>query len=179
MGRDAGWIACYAGIAGGADIILVPEKPYDINEVCNLLKKRHKGGKSFSIVVVSEGAVAKKKEKITGGKALKDKKLDSFGHPSLGGIGNLLAKKIEKKTGFETRSTILGHIQRGGSPTAYDRVLATRFGVFAAELVQEGKWGYMAALKGNDIIAVKLKEATNELKTIDLKILEVASTFFG
>jgi len=110
---------------------------------------------------------------------LQDQKLDSFGHVRLGGVGNFLAEEIEKRTGFETRSTVLGHIQRGGSPTANDRVLSTRFGVFAAELVNEGKWGYMAALKGNEIVAVKLEDATGELKTVDLKLLDVAATFFG
>ena len=180
MGRHAGWIAVYAGMAGGADIILVPEVPYDIDEVCALLKKRHEGGKSFSIVVASEGAVAKKKDNgKEGDMILQDQKLDSFGHVRLGGVGNLLADEIEKITGYETRSTVLGHIQRGGSPTAYDRVLATRFGVYAAELVQEGKWGYMTALKGNEIVAVKLEEATSQLKTVDLRLLDVAATFFG
>ena len=179
MGRHAGWIALYAGIAGGADIILVPEQPYDINEVCSLLRKRHEGGKSFSIVVASEGAVAKKSEGDTGDMLLQDQKLDSFGHVRLGGIGNYLAEQIEKITGYETRSTVLGHIQRGGSPTAFDRVLGTRLGVFAAELVQQKKWGYMAALRGTEIVAVKLEEATGELKTIDLKLLDVAKTFFG
>jgi ATP-dependent phosphofructokinase / diphosphate-dependent phosphofructokinase len=180
MGRHAGWIAVYAGMAGGADIILVPEVPYDIDEVCALIKKRHEGGKSFSIVVASEGAVAKKKETgKEGDMVLQDQKLDSFGHVRLGGIGNLLADEIEKRTGYETRATVLGHIQRGGSPTAYDRVLGTRFGYFAAELVNEGKWGNMTALKGNDIVAVKLEEATSELKTVDLRLLDVAATFFG
>jgi 6-phosphofructokinase 1 len=180
MGRHAGWIAVYAGMAGGADIILVPEVPYDIDEVCNLIKKRHEGGKSFSIVVTSEGAVAKKTSSgKEGDMILQDQKLDSFGHVRLGGVGNFLAEEIEKRTGFETRSTVLGHIQRGGSPTANDRVLSTRFGVFAAELVNEGKWGYMAALKGNEIVAVKLEDATGELKTVDLKLLDVAATFFG
>jgi phosphofructokinase-like protein len=179
MGRHAGWIAVYAGMAGGADIILVPEVPYDIDEVCALIKQRHENGKSFSIVVASEGAVEKKKASADADMILQDQKLDSFGHVRLGGIGTYLAEQIEKKTGYETRSTVLGHIQRGGSPTASDRVLSTRFGVFAAELVNEGKWGYMAALKGNDIVAVKLEDATGELKTVDLRLLDVASTFFG
>ena len=147
-----------------------------MDEVCAILKKRHEGGKSFSIVVASEGAMEKRKENEM---LLQDQKLDSFGHVRLGGIGTYLADEIEKRTGYETRSTVLGHIQRGGSPTAYDRVLGTRLGVFAAELVQEGKWGYMAALKGTDIVAVKLEEAVGELKTIDMKLLDVAATFFG
>ncbi len=178
MGRHAGWIAAYSGIAGGADIILVPEIPYDINEVCEILHKRHETGKSFSIVVASEGAVAKKKE----GEAemiLQDQKLDSFGHVRLGGIGNFLAEQIEEITGYETRSTVLGHIQRGGTPTAFDRVLGTRLGFCAAELVEDGKWGYMAALKGTSVVGVELAKATGELKTIDLQLMEVANTFFG
>ena len=180
MGRHAGWIAVYAGMAGGADIILVPEINYDINEVCKLIKQRHEGGKSFSIVVASEGAVAKKTEGTKDADMiLQDQKLDSFGHVRLGGIGQMLAEQIEKITGYETRSTVLGHIQRGGSPSAFDRVLGTRFGVFAAELVNSGQWGKMAALKGNDIVAVSLAEATGVLKTVDLKLFDVASTFFG
>ena len=176
MGRHAGWIALYSGMAGGADIILVPEQKYDLAEVCATLRKRHEGGKSFSIVVASEGAIEKKNESEM---LLQDQKLDSFGHVRLGGIANYLAEQIEERTGYETRSTVLGHIQRGGSPTAFDRVLGTRLGVFAAELVEEKKWGYMAALKGTDIVSVKLDEATGELKTIDMKLLDVASTFFG
>jgi ATP-dependent phosphofructokinase / diphosphate-dependent phosphofructokinase len=181
MGRHAGWIAVYAGMAGGADIILVPEKPFKMDEVCDLLKKRHEGGKSFSIVVASEGAKLHSDETSDkdGSFILSSIKTDAFGHVRLGGIGNILAEEIEKRTGYETRSTVLGHLQRGGSPSAYDRVLATRFGVFAAELVEQGKWGYMAALKGNDIVAAKLEDAIGELKTIDLKLMDVASTFFG
>lgn len=178
MGRHAGWIALYSGIAGGADIILIPEIPYDLDEVCQTLIKRHEGGKSFSIVVASEGAIEKKKE----GEAemiTSTQELDSFGHVRLGGIGQILAEKIEKKTGFETRYTVLGHIQRGGSPTAYDRVLATRFGVKAADLVHEGKWGQMSALQGNDVIGVNLEDAVGELKTVDVELYKVAETFFG
>jgi ATP-dependent phosphofructokinase / diphosphate-dependent phosphofructokinase len=176
MGRHAGWIALHSGMAGGADMILVPEIQYDMDEVCALLKQRHEGGKSFSIVVASEGAIEKKKE---GEMVLLDQKLDSFGHVRLGGIATYLADAIERKTGYETRSVVLGHLQRGGSPTAFDRVLGTRLGVFAAELVQDGKWGNMAALKGTDIVAVKLEEATGELKTVDAKLYDVAATFFG
>ncbi|MDF1611517.1 6-phosphofructokinase [Stygiobacter electus] len=181
MGRHAGWIAAYAGIAGGADIILVPEKPFHIDEVCDIIKKRHEGGKSFSIVVASEGAklMTDDNSDQDGSFILSSMKTDAFGHVKLGGIGNVLAEEIEKRTGYETRSTTLGHIQRGGTPTAFDRVLGTRFGVFAAELVEQGKWGYMAALKGNEIVAVKLEEAVGQLKTIDLKLMDVASTFFG
>jgi 6-phosphofructokinase 1 len=181
MGRHAGWIAAYAGMAGGADIILVPEKPFRIEEVCEIIKKRHEGGKSFSIVVASEGAklMTDDESDKDGSFILSSMKTDAFGHVKLGGIGNVLAEEIEKRTGFETRATILGHIQRGGSPTAFDRVLGTRFGVFAAELVEQGKWGYMAALKGTEIVAVRLEEAVGQLKTIDLNLMDVASTFFG
>ncbi len=181
MGRHAGWIAVYSGIAGGADIILIPEKPFDIEEVSAVLKKRHSEGRSFSIVVVSEGAKLMTEEKTDkdGSFILSSMKTDAFGHVRLGGIGNVLAEEIEKRTGFETRSTVLGHIQRGGSPTAFDRVLGTRFGIFAAELVEKGEWGKMAALKGTEIVAVSLEEAVGQLKTVDLNLFNVASTFFG
>lgn len=177
MGRHAGWIALHSGIAGGADIILIPEVPYDIDEVCKTLVARHDGGKSFSIVCASEGAVPK--QKGDEGMVTSTQELDSFGHVRLGGIGQLLAEEIEKRTGFETRSTVLGHIQRGGSPTAYDRYLATRFGVKAADLVHEGKWGQMAALKGNDIVGVELADAVGTLKTVDVDLYNIAETFFG
>jgi len=180
MGRHAGWIAVYSGMAGGADIILIPEKPFDINEVCETLKKRHARGKDFSIVVASEGAIFKKDEtKPSDGVVVSSEKIDSFGHVQLGGIGNILAEEIEKRTGFETRATVLGYLQRGGSPSAYDRVLGTRLGVFAAELVDQGQWGKMAAIQGTDIVAVSLEEAVGKLKTVDMKLYEVASTFFG
>lgn len=180
MGRHAGWIATYAGLAGGADMILIPEKPFNLNEVTDVIKARHARGKSFSIVVVSEGA---KVQTVDGEEdsslVLSSTEKDSFGHVRLGGIGNVLAEEIERRTGFETRATILGHIQRGGTPTAFDRVLGTRFGVFAAELVHNGNFGKMAALRGNEIVAVDLSEATGELKTVDMKLFEVAGTFFG
>ncbi|MFA7289175.1 MAG: ATP-dependent 6-phosphofructokinase [Melioribacteraceae bacterium] len=181
MGRHAGWIAVHSGIAGGADIILIPEKPFNFDEVVDVLKQRHSRGKSFSIVVVSEGAKLQTEEESDkdGSFVLTSMKKDSFGHVRLGGIGNILAEEIEKRTGFETRATILGHIQRGGSPTAYDRVLATRFGVFAVELLVEEKYGYMAALQGSEIVAASLAEAVGKLKTVDLKLFDVASTFFG
>ncbi len=178
MGRHAGWIALHSGMAGGADVILIPEKPFRISEVCDLLKKRHSRGKNFSIVVVAEGAHLEK-ESQDSNLVLQSQELDSFGHVRLGGIGNFLANEIERNTGFETRATVLGHIQRGGSPTAFDRVLGTRFGVFAAELVNNKQFGMMAALKGNDIVAVQLEDATGELKTVDPELLEVAATFFG
>ncbi|MFA8343276.1 MAG: 6-phosphofructokinase [Rhodothermaceae bacterium] len=178
MGRHAGWIAVHAGMAGGADVILIPEKPFDMQEVAETIKKRHSRGKDFSIVVVAEGA---KMKTVKGDQSdiIKDQKLDSFGHVTLGGIGEIVADEIEKRTGFETRATVLGHIQRGGSPTAFDRVLGTRFGFKAAELVLSGDFGKMAALKGKDIEAVSLKEATGELKTVDVELYKVAETFFG
>lgn len=174
MGRHAGWIATYAGIAGGADFILVPEIPIDIEEICESITKRHKRGKNFSIVVVAEGAFFKDENF-----ALQEKKLDEFGHIRLGGIGHYLGEIIEKKTGYETRVTVLGHIQRGGSPSAFDRVLGTRFGVKAYELIKMGKFGRMASLAGNQVIDVSLEEATAELKTVDLKLYGIAKIFFG
>jgi len=174
MGRHAGWIATEAGIAGGADVILIPEEAIDINQVCSLLKKRHARNKTFSIVVVAEGAQFKSKDLVT-----QEKKLDSFGHVRLGGIGESLAGEIEKKTGFETRVSVLGHIQRGGSPTAFDRILGTRFGVKALELVKSEKFGRMVALSGNKIVDVSLREAVKELKTVDPDLYEIAKVFFG
>ena len=174
MGRHAGWIALEAGIAGGADVVLIPEFPIDIEEVCDLIKKRHQRGKTFSIVVVSEGARFKEATMV-----LQEQKLDEFGHVRLGGIGEILAKEIEKRTGYETRVSVLGHIQRGGSPTAFDRVLGTRFGVKAIELVKEKKFGQMVSLSGNKIISVPLEKATGTLKTVDPEYYEIARVFFG
>jgi ATP-dependent phosphofructokinase / diphosphate-dependent phosphofructokinase len=181
MGRHAGWIALYSGLSGGADVILIPEKPFDLDEVCNLIKKRHSRGKSFSIIVVSEGAKVDTEKEVDkdGSFVVQDLKKDAFGHVRLGGIGNILASEIEKRTGFETRATILGHIQRGGSPTAADRVLGSRYGVFAYDLAKQGKWGKMAALRGNEIVEADLKDATKELKTVDLELYKVAEVFFG
>ena len=174
MGRHAGWIALAAGIAGGADVILIPEKPIDMNEVCEVIKKRHARGKTFSIVVVAEGAQFKDKSFVT-----QEEKLDSFGHVRLGGIGEILGAQIEKITGYETRVSVLGHIQRGGSPTAFDRVLGTRFGVHAVELVINKKFGMMVALAGNKIVDVKLEDAVGTLKTVDDEMYEIAKVFFG
>ncbi len=174
MGRHAGWIALEAGIAGGADVILIPEIPIDIEEVCSILKKRHGRGKLFSIVVVAEGAQFKE-----GGMVLQEQKLDSFGHVRLGGIGDALGAEIEKRTGFETRVSVLGHIQRGGSPTAFDRVLGTRFGVKAVELVLNKKFGRMVALSGIKIIDVPLEDAVKALKTADMELYDIAKVFFG
>lgn len=174
MGRHAGWIATYAGIAGGADYILIPEKPIDSQEVCESIRKRHSRGKNFSIVVVAEGAFFKEENAC-----LQEQKLDEFGHVRLGGIGHTLGKIIEDTTGYETRVTVLGHIQRGGSPSAFDRVLGTRFGVKAYDLVKAGDFGKMVSLRGNKIVAVPLKDATEELKTVDLQLYEIAKIFFG
>jgi 6-phosphofructokinase 1 len=174
MGRHAGWIALEAGIAGGADVILIPEVPIDIEEVCAILKKRHERGKLFSIVVVAEGAEFKEI-----GAVLQEKKLDAFGHVRLGGIGEELAKLIEEKTGYETRVSVLGHIQRGGSPTAFDRVLGTRLGVKAVELILNKKFGKMVALQGIKIVDVPLEDAVKALKTVDMELYDIAKVFFG
>lgn len=174
MGRHAGWIALEAGIAGGADVILIPEIPIDLDEVCNVIKKRHARGKTFSIVVVSEGAQFKDGSMVT-----QEKKLDAFGHVRLGGIGEELAAQIEKKTGYETRVSVLGHIQRGGSPTAFDRVLGTRLGVKAVELIKNKEFGKMVALAGIKIIDVPLEEAVKALKTVDMELYDIAKVFFG
>jgi 6-phosphofructokinase 1 len=175
MGRNAGWIATCAGIAGGADEILIPEKPFDLKIVCKNLKARYNSGKTFSIVVVSEGAKPKTVDKLA---TLSNEK-DDFGHVRLGGIGNYLGQEIEKRLGVETRVTVLGHVQRGGTPTAYDRVLATRFGIAAVELLKEERYGKMVALKGNKIIPVDLEEAVSKLKTVDMQLYDIAKVFFG
>ncbi|MEK7854016.1 MAG: ATP-dependent 6-phosphofructokinase [candidate division NC10 bacterium] len=175
MGRHAGWIATVAGIAGGADCILVPEVPFDIEEVCELVQKRKARGKDFSIVVVAEGA----KPKGSGVQVTSTDKVDAFGHIRLGGIGTVVSEEIEKRTGIETRVTILGHIQRGGSPTPFDRVLATRFGIKAVEMVLAGDFGKMVALQGNRIVAVPLADAVRRLKTLDMGLYEIARVFFG
>jgi 6-phosphofructokinase 1 len=163
-----------SGIAGGADVILIPELPIDIEEVCDLLKKRHNRGKTFSIVVVAEGAQFK-----AGTMVLQEEKLDEFGHVRLGGIGENLAKEIEKRTGFETRVSVLGHLQRGGTPTAFDRILGTRFGVKAVELVQRKKFARMVALTGNKVTDVPLEDVVKALKTVDMELYEIAKVFFG
>ncbi|MBI1911927.1 MAG: 6-phosphofructokinase [Deltaproteobacteria bacterium] len=175
MGRHAGWIAVYGGMAGGADVILIPEKPFDIEEVCGYIKKRRNEGKYFSLVVAAEGAYPKE----TAGMITKDKELDAFGHVKLGGVGEFLATEIEKRTGLESRFVVLGHLQRGGTPTAYDRVLATRFGVRAIELVHENNFGRMVALQGNKIVDISLEEATSKLKTVDMEMFRTAQIFFG
>ncbi len=179
MGRNTGWIAVMSGIAGGADVILIPEQPITVEDACAELKRRHERGKDFSIVVVSEGyeltyASGEKRQVAEEGPAT-----DQFGHVRFGGVGDQLAREIEERTGFETRVTVLGHVQRGGSPTPRDRVLATRYGLKAADLVHEEKWGSMAALQGDSIVEVPLADAVAELKTVPPQWYEVAKAFFG
>ena len=179
MGRHAGWIAVMSGIAGGADVILIPEQRMTVEAACEELRRRHARGKSFSIVVVSEGyelAYESGESKLVGDAP---PATDQFGHVRLGGVGEILGREIEQRTGFETRVTVLGHVQRGGSPTPRDRILATRFGLKAAELAHAGHFGQMAALRGDDIVAVSLEEATRQLKTVTPEWYAVAQAFFG
>jgi phosphofructokinase-like protein len=175
MGRHAGWIATYAGMAGGADVILVPERPFDIEEVCDRVRNRHTHGRTFSIVVVAEGATPKDGQIQTefGGAT------DAFGHERLGGIAVELEREIERRTGYESRMTILGHVQRGGTPLAYDRVLGTRFGVAAVDAAHAGDFGKMVALRGTEIELVPLDEALAEPKLLDPRLFETAEVFFG
>lgn len=177
MGRHAGWIAVHSGMAGGADVILIPEMPFDLDDVSEAISSRHARGKSFSIVVVAEGASLDSKNVEVLVKQTEN--LDEFGHVRLGGIGHFLAKEIEGRTGFETRVTVLGHVQRGGSPTAHDRILATLFGVKAHDLVREGRFGMMAAMVNGRISEVTLEEAVKELKTVDMDLFQIAAIFSG
>jgi 6-phosphofructokinase 1 len=178
MGRHTGWIAVMSGIAGGADVILIPEQPITVEQACRDIERRHGRGKDFSIVVVSEGYEltyeSGEKRAVT-----QEVALDAFGHVRLGGVGEVLAKEIEERTGFETRVTVLGHVQRGGSPTPRDRVLATRYGLKAADLVLAGRFGQMAALHGDAIVDVPLRDAVAELKTVPPDWYAVAQAFFG
>lgn len=174
MGRHAGWIGTFAGMAGGADAILIPEVPFDVRQVARHLKHRAGTGRDFSIVVVAEGA-----EPQVGTMEMPDVPLDEFGRPKLGGLAHTIAHEIESRTGFEARVTILGHVQRGGTPSAADRSLATRMGVYAADLAMNGQWGMMAGLQGGSIVAVPLEEATRELKTVPSELYDVAEVFFG
>ncbi|HUW04409.1 MAG TPA: 6-phosphofructokinase [Acidimicrobiales bacterium] len=175
MGRHAGHIATWAGIAGGATMTLIPEVPFDVEEVCDAIRHRHEHGRRLaSIVVVSEGATVKE-----GSMELQSAETDAFGHVKLGGIGNWLAGEIEAKTGYETRVTTLGHVQRGGTPTAFDRVLATRFGIAAIDAVHASDWGKMVALRSGSIVRVPLEDATAELKLVDAELYDVAKVFFG
>jgi phosphofructokinase-like protein len=174
MGRHAGWIALHSGLAGGADVILIPERPFDIDQVCRLIRRRHSRGRSFSIVVVAEGALPKE-----GTMELAAGDRDAFGHARLGGIGHRLEKEIEERTGYEARATVLGHVQRGGTPTAFDRVLATRLGIAAIDAANDRRWGVMPALRGQRIELVPLEEAVAELRLVPAAEYEVAETFFG
>jgi phosphofructokinase-like protein len=175
MGRDSGWIAIYSGIAGGADVILIPEKPFDIDQVAETIKARHARGRYFSVVVVAEGSkVASDTDPAHGAPIVTEMGKDEFGHVRLGGIGNVLAREIEHRTGFETRAVVLGHIQRGGSPTAFDRMLATRYGIGAIEAAHRGEWGRMVALKGNDITTVPLRDAIARTRLVPDELIEVA-----
>ncbi len=173
MGRDSGWIAVYSGVAGGADVILIPEVPFDVDKVAELIRQRHARGRYFSIVVAAEGA--KFAASSEPGLVVRDLGKDEFGHERLGGIGNALAQELEKRTGFETRSVVLGHIQRGGSPSSFDRVLATRYGLGAIDMVHRGEWGKMAALRGNKIISVPLADAIASNRKVDADMIEVAN----
>lgn len=174
MGRYTGWIALEAGIAGGADVILIPEKPFDVDEVCSYLKQRQNRGRTFSLVVVAEGAKPKGGEEIVYSSGV-----DEFGHARLGGVGYYLGKEIEKCIDIEARVVVLGHLQRGGSPTAFDRILATRYGIAAIDLVHKGQFGRMVALQRNEIVSVPLKDITGKRKTVNLGLYEIASVFFG
>jgi 6-phosphofructokinase 1 len=175
MGRDTGWIATHAGLAGGADAILVPERPFELELVAEHLRKRHARGPNFSIVVVAEGARPR-----DGSLHVRDATAtDAFGHPRLGGIGVLLEGELERLTGYESRVTILGHVQRGGSPIAFDRVLATRFGVAAMDAALAGRFGSIVGLRGTEIVQTPLADALREPKLLDPKLYETAELFFG
>ncbi len=174
MGRYTGWIALEAGLAGGADIILIPEKPFDIEKICEYIKQRHARGRNFSIIVVAEGAKPK-----GGVEIVYSESLDEFGHIRLGGVGYFIGKEIEKCINLETRVVVLGHLQRGGSPTAFDRILATRFGISAIDLVHQERFDRMVTLRGNKIESTPLKDVIGKRKTVDLELYDVASVFFG
>ena len=176
MGRHTGWIATVGGLAGGADCILIPEKSIPLDEICDIIRRRHARGRLFSIVVVAEGfqLAGADKDFVT-----KSAKLDQFGHVQLGGIGAIIGAEIERRTGFETRVTVLGHIQRGGSPTAYDRVLGTRYGVKAVDLIAQGKFGSMVCLHGNQITDMPIVNALKKLKYVDPELVQTAEIFYG
>jgi 6-phosphofructokinase 1 len=173
MGRHAGWIALYSGLAGGADAILIPEQETDLGALCDLVKKRYERGRRYAMIVAAEGA------KLSGEEITQEERLDAFGHVRLGGLGERLAREIEKRTGCESRHVVLGHLQRGGTPTAFDRILATRFGVSACELALEGKSGVMVALRGTRIVPVPLQEAVASLRTVPPDLHRLASIFSG
>jgi 6-phosphofructokinase 1 len=173
MGRDAGWVAGVGGLAGGADVILVPEVPFTIDEVCEIVRRRHARGRTFSIIVVAEGA----KPSDFGVQITQEAKVDEYGHVRLGGVGALLAREIEARTGYETRVTVLGHLQRGGSPTVFDRVLATRLGVAAVEAIEAGQFGVMLAVRGKQIVSVPLEEALTGSNRLDLELYRLSRLF--
>jgi ATP-dependent phosphofructokinase / diphosphate-dependent phosphofructokinase len=174
MGRTAGWIALHSGVAGGADVILIPEIPFDIDEVCRLIRRRHERGRYFSIVVAAEGAMPKE-----GTMTLQTGAVDEFGHPRLGGIGVALEGEIEARTGYETRATVLGHVQRGGTPTAFDRVLATRLGLAAIDAAHAGGWGMMAALRSTQIEMIALADAVAEVRHVPVEEYRHFDVLFG
>ncbi len=174
MGRNAGWIALHSGLAGGADVILIPEIPFDIAEVCRLIGRRHERGRYFAIIVVAEGATP-----LEGTMSVATGQLDEFGHPRLGGIGQAVEREIEQRTGFETRTTVLGHVQRGGTPTAFDRVLATRLGLAAIDAAHGGEWGMMTSLRGAEITLVRLADAVAEVRTVPIAEYERYGVLFG
>ena len=174
MGRTAGWIALHSGVAGGADVILIPEIPFDIDEVCRLIRRRHARGRYFSIVVAAEGATPKE-----GTMTVQTGAVDEFGHPRLGGIGYALEREIESRTGYETRATVLGHVQRGGTPTAFDRVLATRLGLAAITAAHAGEWGMMAALRSTNVEMVPLAEAVAQVRHVPVEEYEHFDVLFG
>ena len=179
MGRHAGWIAWDSGMAGGADVIMIPERPADLKEVCKLIKRRHDRGKDFSIIVVAEGTRIKTDRGPDGELITQDNSIDQFGNVRLGGIGNYVAKEVEKQLGFESRVVILGHIQRGGSPTPSDRILGTRYGIGAIDLVNKGQFGSFVALKGTNIVPVPLEEMAGKTRIVDDELFELAEVFFG
>ena len=175
MGRHSGWIATYAGIAGGAAVVLIPERPFDIEEVCDRIVRRHQRGRFASIVVVAEGATPK-----PGTLEVMDLEVDRFGHQRLGGIGSLVATEIGERTGFETRPVLLGHVQRGGTPTAYDRVLSTRFGVAAIDALHDRAWGHMVALRGDRVVHTPLVDVIGRTRPVDISLFDdVAQLFFA
>ncbi|HEY1658621.1 MAG TPA: 6-phosphofructokinase [Candidatus Sulfotelmatobacter sp.] len=178
MGRDAGWIALYSGIAGGADVILIPERPFDVEKVADSIRQRHERGLYFSIVVVAEGAKFSSAEPGHGASIMQDMGKDEFGHAKLGGVANTVAREIEKRTGYETRAVVLGHIQRGGSPSAFDRVLATRYGLGAIDMVHRGEFGCMAALRANKIVSIPLIEAISKNRTVDDEMIQIVDGLF-
>jgi len=179
MGRNVGWIAVHAGMAGGAAEILIPEVPFSVDAVCDRLQHRHNGDRYFSTVVVAEGALPRDDEATWLQRSQQSGRADQFGHIRLGGIGDYLAEEIEQRTGFEARSTVLGHIQRGGSPTAFDRVLATRFGAAALAAVHDRAFGTMVALQGGSIIRIPLSDAIGKPKRVDPQLYEVAGLYLG